>query len=158
MSRQQLFERKNKIIGWREWVELPGLNLQRIKVKIDTGARTSALHAMHIKAFEQDGQMFVRFLVHPNQKQRLPEIECIALVLDQRQVKNSSGVSEKRYVIRTPILLGDKSWEVDITLTNRSPMGFRMLLGRTAIRNKYIVDPGHSFILTSKDQNYSNKK
>lgn len=134
------------IIGWREVVGLPDLNIDKIKVKVDTGARTSALHAHRITTFSKDNATYVRFFVHPNQHKKKPEIECTALVVDEREVKNSGGKATKRFVIRTHIKTGDAIWPIELTLTNRDEMGFRMLLGRQAVRRRFLVDPGRSYI------------
>jgi len=135
-----------KILGWREWVSLPELGIDLIKAKVDTGARTSSLHAFSVDEFRQHGKRWVRFGIHPFQKRVDVEIFCEALVRDQRQVTDSGGHSELRYVIETELKLGSMSWPVEITLTNRDSMGFRMLLGRTALRNLYLVDPGASYL------------
>ncbi len=135
-----------KLIGWREWVRLPDLNVGRIKAKIDTGARTSVLHAFKVTPFTKDGASYVRFVVHPMQRLRKPEITCVALVVDHRNVTDSGGRVELRYVIRTSLKLGKSCWPVEITLTNRDQMGFRMLIGRQALRGRYVVDTGRSFI------------
>lgn len=143
-------KREKAVIGWREWIALPGLNIDRIKAKIDTGARTSALHAYKIKPFRRRGRRFVRFFVHPVQHHRLPEIECEAPVVDERLVTSSNGQQQHRYVVETVIRIGEAEWPIEITLTNRDEMGFRMLLGRQAIRNWLLVDPGRSFVTTRK--------
>jgi hypothetical protein len=143
-------KKKKKIIGWREWVRLPDLRIDRIKAKIDTGARTSALHAHKITPFTKDGAAYVRFAVHPIQRQRKPEVVCVALVIDERAVTPSGGRSERRYVIRTLMKLGKSRWPVELTLTNRDHMGFRMLIGRQALRRRYLVDPGRSFVVRKK--------
>ncbi len=136
---------EKRIIGWREWVVLPDLNLPPIKAKIDTGARTSALHAFHIRPFEKDGVPYVEFVVHPVQRRRKPEIRCEAPILEQRQVTSSTGHSEMRYVIKTNAEIGNESLVVEVTLTNRDQLGFRMLIGREAIREKFMIDPGRSY-------------
>jgi hypothetical protein len=146
--------RKNiakKVIGWREWIRLPDLYPGRIKAKIDTGARTSCLHAFKITPFTKDGAPYVRFLLHPLQRERTPEVSCVALVIDYRAVTDSGGRREQRYVIRTSLKLGTRRWPIELTLTNRDQMGFRMLIGRQALR-RYMVDIGKSF-LTRKAKN-----
>ena len=139
-----------KRIGWREWVRLPDLNVGRIKAKIDTGARTSVLHAFKIAPFTKDGASYVRFVVHPLQRLRKPEITCVALVIDHRNVTDSGGRVELRYVIRTSLKLGKSRWPIELTLTNRDQMGFRMLIGRQALRRRYVVDTGRSFVTRPK--------
>lgn len=134
------------LIGWREWVGLPELGVQMIKAKIDTGARSSALHAWSIKPFDRDGQEWVTFELHPMQRDSNVVVECEAQVLGERQVRSSSGAREIRYVIRTVLELGVRHWPIEITLTNRDQMGFRMLLGRTALRRRVIIDPSRSFL------------
>ena len=138
------------VIGWREWVGLPDLGIDQIKVKVDTGARTSSLHAFKITPFTKDNAQYVRFLVHPRQRHRNPEIECTALVVDQRHVTDSGGNATDRYVIRTTLWMGEKKWPIELTLTNRDEMGFRMLLGRQAVRRRCVVDPGRSFVMKKK--------
>ena len=132
------------IIGWREWVSLPDLGLENIKAKIDTGARSSALHAFDLRAFTVGGVPWVRFRVHPMQHGG-PTVEAEAEITDMRRVRNPGGRRELRPVIRTHVQLSDKQWEIDVTLTPRWGMGFRMLLGRQAIRRHFLVDPGGSF-------------
>ncbi|MDT8281875.1 MAG: ATP-dependent zinc protease [Gammaproteobacteria bacterium] len=134
-------------VGWREWVLLPELGLPIIKAKIDTGARTSCLHAFSIEPFEKEEKEWVRFGIHPHQEDTDTEVYSEAEVFDKRIVSDSGGHKEQRYVIRTDIELDDKRWPIEITLTNRDSMLFRMLLGRTAMNNKIIVDPAKSFLL-----------
>lgn len=135
------------LVGWREWVDLPNLGLEHIKAKIDTGARTSALHAFEVEVFTDKGQHFVRFRMHPVQKRKDIVEECISEVVDTRWVSDSGGHREKRVVIVTDVSLGGLIWPVEMTLTNRDTMQFRMLLGRTAMENRIVVDPSASFLL-----------
>ena len=147
MTRQT---RDKAIIGWREWVALPELGGERIKAKIDTGARTSAIHAFGIRPFERDGHRFVRFSLHPVQHHRNPVVDCEARVVDERIVTSSNGKQEHRYVIETSVRLGEADWPIEITLTNRDEMGFRMLLGRAAVRRRFVGDPGSCFRLSRR--------
>jgi hypothetical protein len=139
------------VIGWREWVALPGLGVERIKAKIDTGARTSALHAFDIEVGEKSGQDWVRFTVHPYQEDDTQIQTCTCPVRDIRVITNSGRSQERRIVIETQLSIGNQSWPIEMTLTNRDEMGFRMLLGRTAIKGRFLVDPGKSFCFKNKD-------
>jgi len=132
-------------VGWREWASLPELDIEAIEVKVDTGARTSALHAFQVESFMRDGQEWVRFSIHPIQGQDQVS-HCEAPVLDRRVVTDSGGHKEERPVICTDIELGGRRWPIEITLTDRENMIFRMLLGRTAM-GEIIVDPTASFLL-----------
>ncbi len=137
---------KSTIIGWREWVALPELGIPFVKAKIDTGARTSALHAYFVEPYIKDGVRMVRFGIHPIQRNDAVEVVCTAPVKDLRRVTDSGGHQEDRYVIETPVRLGDAEWRIEITLTNRDTMLFRMLLGRRAIRRSFLVASGKSFL------------
>lgn len=135
-------------IGWREWISLPQLGIDQVKVKVDTGARTSALHAFDIEYFDKGNGLMVRFKVHPLQRDTTLTISAIAPVLEKRHVRNSGGHAQERPVIKTPIVLGAQQWDIELTLTNRDVMGFRMLLGREAVRRRCLVDPGGSFLMS----------
>lgn len=133
------------IIGWREWVTLPDLGVDSIKAKVDTGARSSAIHAFGLKRFSDQGVDRVRFSVHPMQRRSVPSLQVEADVHDVRSVKSSSGVSSERIVILTPVTIFGETWPIELTLARRDNMGFRMLLGRQAIRHRLLVDPGASY-------------
>ncbi|GJM25579.1 MAG: hypothetical protein DHS20C16_19940 [Phycisphaerae bacterium] len=133
------------VIGWREWVEMPDLGIKRVKAKIDTGARSSSLHAFDIKTVDRKGRTFVNFRVHPLQRNSKETIECQAEVLEYRLIRSSTGHAQKRPVIVTEICVLGETWPVEVTLANRDDMGFRMLLGREAVRGRFMVDCGKSF-------------
>ncbi len=135
------------IVGSEEWCSLPDLKVPAIKVRVDSGAKTSALHAEQITPFEKEGEKWVRFVIHPIQRNVKSSIVCESKVVDKRIVKSSSGTRESRYVINTEISLGEQSWNIELTLTNRDSMGFRMLLGREAMVGRIIVDPDEHFNL-----------
>lgn len=138
--------REKSTVGWREWLALPDLGIDRIKVKVDTGARSSALHAFKVKTEQRQDELWVTFEVHPSQHSKKPSIACEARVVDQRIIRDSGGHEDVRYVIEATARLGESEWPIEITLTDRDAMGFRMLLGRTAIRGRHLVDPGRSFL------------
>jgi hypothetical protein len=138
--------RPKPVVGWREWLELPDLGVAAVKAKVDTGARSSSLHAYGIERFRQDGRTMVRFAIHPLQRHSRPELVAVAEVIDERMVRNPGGRSELRPVILTHVGLAGITWPVEINLTTRDEMGFRMLLGRQAVRGRFVVDPGRSYI------------
>lgn len=133
------------IIGWREWVGVPDLCKKRIKAKVDTGARSSSLHATDIREFKEDGIVFVRFKLHPFHRNPARHVTVESKVLDFRLVKSSSGKATNRPVILANISLLGETWPVELTLANRDDMGFRMLLGREAFRSKFLVDASSSY-------------
>lgn len=134
------------VVGWREWLRLPDLCDTRIKVKVDTGARSSCLHAFNVEVQEEDGQQIVRFDIHPIQNSTEKTVRVSSPLIEYRTVRSSSGHEELRPVIRTLARFGEITWPIEITLTNRDQMGFRMLLGRRAMAHRFIVDPAKSFL------------
>jgi hypothetical protein len=142
--------RQLPVIGWREWASLPELGIDHIKVKIDTGARSSALHAYGFHRFDRDGEAWLRFLVHPIQRDAHTTVECEARMIGERRVRPSTGRATLRPVIVTPIRLGERAWPIEITLIRRDVMGFRMLLGRQAVRRRFLVHAGRSFLQSEK--------
>ncbi|MBO6782846.1 MAG: ATP-dependent zinc protease [Alphaproteobacteria bacterium] len=135
------------VVGWREWLSLPDFGIDAIKVKIDTGARTSAIHAFKIRPFTDRGVPWVSFVLRPRQRHRTPEIECALPVLDERKIRSSNGEEERRYVIETEACLGETAWPIELSLANRDDLGFRMLLGREAVRGRFLVNPDRSFLI-----------
>lgn len=138
------------ILGWREWISLPELGISGIKAKIDTGARSSSLHAIDIHTITVDGEQWVEFKVQPLQHQTDAPIHCRAPIKDYRQVTDSGGHRSMRYVVETTINIGNEQFTAEVTLADRSQMMFRMLLGRTAMKNRYTVDPGRSYCASQK--------
>lgn len=137
-------------LGWREWVGLPQLGLPSIKAKVDTGARTSTLHAFEVKPFVENGANRVEFKIHPQQKNTKRVVVCVADIVDERSVTDSGGHREQRWVISTPLSIGPYTWPIEITLTSRDSMMFRMLLGRTAMRGLAMVNPARSYLIGKK--------
>ena len=137
-------------LGWREWVCLPDLGLDQVKAKVDTGARTSAIPAFALRPYEKDGRERVEFRMHPNQKDTDTVVVCDAAVVDKRVVSDSGGHKEERLVIETTLVIGKHSWPIEATLTGRDDMLFRMLLGRTAIKNRAVVNPARSYVIGKK--------
>ena len=135
------------IVGNQEWCKLAALSIPAIKARVDSGAKTSSMHAFNIRPFSRDGAIWVAFDVHPLQKNRKVVVSCEAQVIDRRTVRSSTGEAEKRYVIRTPLTVGGRTWDIEVTLTNRDSMGYRMLLGREAMSGRMLVDPDSSFLL-----------
>ena len=128
------------VIGWREWVGLPDLGIKTIKAKVDTGARTSALHAHRLRVVETGGRPVARFEIHPVQKRRTPSIAAELPITDWRDIRSSNGQRQRRPVVVAELVAGEERWEVELTLTSRDEMGFRLLLGRTAIGGRFLVD------------------
>ncbi len=133
------------VIGWREWVGLPQLGITSIKVKVDSGARSSSLHAFDLHLFSREGSDWVRFSVHPIQRSSKHAVVAEAEVLEFRSVRSSSGIARMRPVIVTDVELLGMTWPVELTLASRDEMGFRMLLGREAFRGRFLVDAGKSY-------------
>lgn len=133
-------------LGWREWVELPDLGVRTIKAKLDTGARTSSLHAFKLRRFTRDGVDVVRFEIHPVQRSNAATVPVEANVLGERRVRTSSGQEESRIVIETTLGIAGERWPIELTLSRRDEMGFRMLLGRQAMAKRIVVDPSASFL------------
>ena len=133
-------------LGWREWCTLPNLGIPAIKAKVDTGAKTSCLHTFSIEPYTENGIPCVRFKVHPLQKNDNVVLECTAPIKDEREVSDSGGHKEMRYIIETTLLIGDKSRLIEMSLTNRDTMRFRMLLGRRAMEENTVVKPGSSYL------------
>lgn len=139
-----------QIIGWREWVGLPGLGVEKIKAKVDSGARTASLHAFDMKIYKRRGREFVKFSIHPMQLSSAGEKICHAPILEYRNIKSSNGATQRRPVIVTTVQLMNQTWEIEVTLTNRDEMGFRMLLGRETIRKRFLINTDKSFLGNKK--------
>lgn len=139
-------KRARGVVGWREWVALPAVGVPAIKAKVDTGARSSALHAFDLEEFQRDGVRWVRFTVRPHQGDLAATVRVECELLGERSVRSSAGHLEVRPVVRTSVRVGARRFRIELTLTNRDTMGFRMLLGRSAVRRRFVVDPGRSFV------------
>ncbi len=144
---------EKRIIGCEEWCAFPELGIPAIKARVDSGAKTSAIHAFNLNTFRRDGALWVSFEVHPIQHNRHIVIRCERPVVDKRTVKSSSGEAETRYVVSAPLKLGGEIWDVELTLSNRDSMGFRMLLGREAMIDRLIVDPAAHCTLGERSGN-----
>ena len=140
------------IIGRLESIGLPELNISDLQVRVDTGAKTSSLHADNIVKTVKDGKPFVTFDLHPDVHNVETIISCHSLICDIRKVKSSNGETEQRYVIETPVVLGELEWSIEITLTDRSDMSNLMLFGREALGSRFLVDPSKVFLGQSKSR------
>lgn len=139
-------KRPLRTLGWREWVGFPDNGVEWVKAKVDTGARTSSLHAFGLHRYDVDGEPWVRFEIHPWQRSTADSVVVEAPVFDERLVRPSTGEAQLRPVVRLPVRIADRVRSVELTLTRRDTMGFRMLLGRQALRGYYVVDPGRSYV------------
>lgn len=135
------------VIGWREWVSLPELGGAVVRAKIDTGARTSSIHAFGLELFEKDGKEYARFAIHPDHRSPGPAVIVETPVLGHRSVRNPGGRSEDRPVIRTKLVIGTYRFLTEVNLTRRDNMGMPMLLGRHTVRRRFVVDPGRSYLV-----------
>ena len=138
------------IVGWSEWCALPTLHLPAIKAKIDTGATTSAIHAFDVEHYTRAGKEFVRFNVLPIQARDDIVVACHSPLVDERHVTSSDGHRELRPVVSSQLVLGGKKWQIELTLSNREPMTFRMLLGREALAGHALVDSSHTLLLDKR--------
>ena len=133
------------VVGWREWVALPQAGVDWVKAKIDTGARSSSIHAFDLESFEKDGQEWVRFSIHPWQKSDEDHVELSLPVLDRREVRSSNGQTAQRYAVALDVTLAGQTITTEMTLSNRDEMGFRMLIGREALERGFLVDSAISY-------------
>ncbi len=145
-------EKSARVIGWREWASLPDLSVSRINAKIDTGAKTSAIHASRIDVAKADDGYWVEFLLHPHRGRKVPEIRCRLPLVDKRSVRSSNGRAEERMVINTPLQLGGEIWPVELTLANRDAMEYRLLIGRDALADRFLVRPDASYLLGKRNR------
>lgn len=151
MSVAKTRRRPRSWVGWREWVGLPALGIDAIKAKVDTGAATSCLHAIHVRRYRGPEGERVRFQVHPLQRRTDVTVHCDAALLGDRVVTSSTGHRERRLVVRTPLAIAGRRFAIELTLTNRDSMGFRMLIGRRAMKGRLLVDPGASYLAGAAD-------
>lgn len=134
------------VIGWREWISLPDLGVKFVKAKIDTGARSSSIHAYEIDYVDRNGERWARFKINPIQRNLDWVVTSEALVIDERSIRSSSGQAEVRPVVKSAVKLLGQVFEIELTLADRNQMGFRMLLGREAFRRRFLIDPGRSYV------------
>ncbi len=140
-----------QMVGWREWVALPELGIERLQCKVDTGAKNSALHAFEVDEFQRDGERWVRFYIHIDEDDLSKVQVCEAKVQDVRAVTDSSGNVSERYFIESDVQIGEQCFKIAISLTSRDTMAFKMLLGRTALREgHFVVAPHQSFLQGKK--------
>lgn len=132
-------------VGWREWVALPNVPVEWIKAKLDTGARSSAIHAFDLTEMDRGGELWVRYAVHPWQGSDADSVVVESRVIDRREVRSSSGHAEERLVVPMAVTLGEHAITVEMTLSRRDEMGFRLLLGREALRQGFLIDPSRSY-------------
>jgi ribosomal protein S6--L-glutamate ligase len=153
MIKQKKLKDHNKLIaGWREWAFLPELGVEQIKAKVDTGAKTSSIHAFDVVTFTDQGMNWAQFDIHPFQENDFVTQRCIAPIVDYRWITSSTGHRQRRFIISTTLKLGDFSDSIEISLANRDEMGFRMLIGRKALKGRILVDPSHSFLLSHRSR------
>jgi hypothetical protein len=141
-----MVRKARKLIGWREWVSLPGLGVARVKAKVDTGARSSALHAFDLEVIDRNGRQVVRFAIHPFQRSAQGERVVEHELHEWRWIRSSTGHRTLRPVILTDVDLAGDRWPIELTLVGRDTMGFRMLLGRSAVRRRFLIDAGRSYL------------
>jgi hypothetical protein len=146
----QKTDKQKLVAGWREWAQLPELGVEKIKVKLDTGAKTSSLHAFDLLPFSYMGNDWVKFDIHPLQDNDFLIHTCTAPIADYRWITSSTGHTQRRFIIHTILKMGGFLSQIEISLANRDEMGFRFLVGRNAIRGHVLVDPSHSFLLGHK--------
>ena len=140
-----------KVVGWREWISFPEFGGPSIRAKVDTGARTSAIHARNIRISVRDGIEYADFDIYPHQRDSHVIVHCRAPIVARRRIRNSGGHAQDRVIVRTPLRIGDDVFNIDLSLTRRDQMGYRMLLGRRALKNRYVVDSGRSYVQGPSD-------